>query len=284
MIVIVLFLYDGFLVLYYRKALGRWNSLFFILLPSIPLFTKVVYNVIPGLFLRLPAAALSLLVIYVRFYVDDGKRLTLQNKKLMERREAAILGAISPELIHSVTGETEKLCREDPEKARHYLELFSAYLRDKMDAYNEADQAVFSQELNSVRRYLELLELRFPNRIRIFYEINEQDFLLPRMTIQSFLQNYLEKTLEQQGTRVDIRIGEKRESGGIRIRLRLVLKAGRGHASFLEGNSTTTARIRDRLHSYYKSDFRWEKRRDTILEARITIPEEKGSELWVSTT
>ncbi|MBQ1311489.1 MAG: histidine kinase, partial [Blautia sp.] len=208
--IILIFLYDCFLTIRYRKALRKTEALLFLLLPAVTFLSRFLYSSTDGLSLRLPFTVLALLIIHVVIFVADGERLAVQKRELLKFQERTLLGALSPEVLHMVTEKIGILCREEPEKAKHYLETLSVYLREKMHNYEGQELAFFSRELTHARRYLEILELCFEGRIHVKYEIREEDFLIPNLTIQPLLKSCLEKNLQTEGMSAEVVISSLR--------------------------------------------------------------------------
>ena len=217
----LIFLYDCFLMIRYRKSLRKPEALLFLLLPAGPFLARIMYNSTDGLSLRLPITVLALVIIHVVIFVADGERLAMQKRELLKFQEKTLLGALSPETLHMVTEKIEVLCREEPEKAKHYLETLSVYLREKMHNYEGQELAFFSRELTHARRYLEILELCFEGRIHVKYEIREEDFLIPNLTIQPILKSCLEKNLQTEGMSAEVVISSLRIDSASQIRLLL---------------------------------------------------------------
>ena len=66
---------------------------------------------------------------------------------------------------------------------------FASYLRANTDALTSTKLIPFPQELRHIQSYLKLEKLRMGSRLNIVYDIQEEDFLLPPLTVQPLVEN-----------------------------------------------------------------------------------------------
>ena len=83
---------------------------------------------------------------------------------------------------------------------------FASYLRANTDALTSTKLIPFSQELRHIQSYLKLEKLRMEERLNIVYDIQEEDFLLPPLTVQPLIENAVKHG-----------IFYKREGGTVRL-------------------------------------------------------------------
>lgn len=80
------------------------------------------------------------------------------------------------------------LCDYDARKAGELADQFAVYLRDNYADMSEAAMIPFSSELEHIRNYLAIEEVRFPG-LRVAYDIQAEGFLLPTLTVQPLVEN-----------------------------------------------------------------------------------------------
>ena len=135
----------------------------------------------------------------------------VQNRKLKEKNRemeeqlretdmSIMLSQIQPHFLYNSLSAIRELCLEDPEEAPRALEEFSAFLRGNMDSLRSKVPVPFSRELEHVKHYLHLEQIRFGD------DIQEEDFFLPTLTIQPIVENA-----------VKYGVGNKEEGGTVRI-------------------------------------------------------------------
>lgn len=78
-----------------------------------------------------------------------------------------------------------------------------------MDSLKSKVPVPFSRELEHVRHYLHLEQIRFGEDLKVEYDIQEEDFFLPTLTIQPIVENA-----------VKYGVGNKEEGGTVRIATR----------------------------------------------------------------
>ena len=137
-----------------------------------------------------------------------------------EQRIQIMMTQIQPHFLYNTLATIRSLCLRSPEKAVLTIDKFSKYLRQNLDTLNQTGLIPFGQELEHVRIYTEIEMLMFPY-IQINYDIEDEDFMLPTLTVQPLVENAI-----RHGVRA-------RESGRIYITVR---KVEDGHTIGIEDN------------------------------------------------
>lgn len=109
--------------------------------------------------------------------------------QLKESRLAALASQIRPHFLYNTLGVIQELCHEDPKKAECAMESLAELLKDCMQVWSADKLVPFAQELDHTKRYLEIEDLRFGDRLSVVYEITEDDFFLPPLTLQPIVEN-----------------------------------------------------------------------------------------------
>ncbi|MGZ0050950.1 response regulator [Brevibacillus gelatini] len=109
------------------------------------------------------------------------------------RMEAAWLQAqIKPHFFFNTLNSIAILSELDPPRMRELLLQFSTYLQRSFDFQNAQQIVPFAQELELVRSYLAIEQVRFGDKLRVVWKIDEDsDFYLPPLTIQPLVENAL---------------------------------------------------------------------------------------------
>ena len=105
-----------------------------------------------------------------------------------EQRIQIMMSQIQPHFLYNTLTTIQALCLENPRKAASITERFAAYLRQNIDSLNEANLIPFRKELDHTLVYAQIEMERFSN-IHLDYEIEDEDFLLPALTIQPLVEN-----------------------------------------------------------------------------------------------
>ncbi len=115
-----------------------------------------------------------------------------------QQRVRIMMSQIQPHFLFNTLSTIQALCRTDPEKAFDTLETFGTYLRQNIDTLDLPDRIPFETELQHVRVYTEIEQLRFPN-ISMDYKIEDSSFTLPALTVQPIVENAIRHGVRIRG-------------------------------------------------------------------------------------
>ena len=106
----------------------------------------------------------------------------------LQQRVQIMMTQIQPHFLYNTLATIRSLCLRSPETAARSIEKFSKYLRQNLDSPNLPDLIPFERELEHARIYLEIETLMFPY-LHVQYKIEEDDFMLPVLTVQPLVEN-----------------------------------------------------------------------------------------------
>src|SRR5688572_11513433 len=162
-------------------------------------FQKILGSTIDnGLFL-LP----WLLIYYFYHYYDKSQKQQLDTLKLeslvKELELKTIKAHINPHFIFNSLNSIRALIDENPGRARTAITELSNILRSSMQA-EKAETTPLEKELNIVKDYLALEHIRFEDRLRVEYEIDEDtlDQPVPPMMLQTLVENAIKHGISKQ--------------------------------------------------------------------------------------
>jgi len=205
---------------------------------------------------------LLVLAVY-RWQLNIQSRKSQQINELNTSRLTAIQSQMNPHFIfNSLNSIQDLILKGDVEHSYSYIATFSDLVRRTLN-YSEKDFIDFEQEIKLLELYLSLEKLRFKKDFTYAIELpSEEDFLVPPMLIQPFIENALvHGLLHKQGEKklkVSFELREflicTIEDNGIgRERARAIqLRQKKEHESF-SGNA-----IRNRfeiLNNVFKGEF-----------------------------
>ena len=111
-----------------------------------------------------------------------------ENAIRAEQRIKIMMSQIQPHFLFNALSTIQALTETDPERASKVIEEFAMYLRQNINSLNQEDLIPVKKEIEHTRIYSDIEEVRFPS-ISIKYEIEDQDFLVPALTIQPMVEN-----------------------------------------------------------------------------------------------
>lgn len=144
-------------------------------------------------------------VLFSFFYLVTGAKAIILNhhasahakrleEELTEMRIATMLSQIKPHFIYNTLGTIEQFCYEEPEKAADLVHEFSLYLRGNFTELDNSAPIRVTQEIEHVKHYVGIEQVRFPD-ITIEYDIREEDFLVPALSVQPLVENAIKHGL-----------------------------------------------------------------------------------------
>lgn len=150
------------------------------------------------------SSAFSLYMIFFNIVQEQGRKLEQREYELAETRSNAMLLQINPHFIANTLNSIVALCRFDPAEAEKLTVRFAKYLRENYTDLTSAPLTTFEKELDSIENYVAIEKVRFPN-LKIVYDIEAWDFMIPTLTIQPLVENAIRHGLNGADGTVHIR-------------------------------------------------------------------------------
>ena len=154
-------------------------------LPVLGLILSIFFY---GVYWFLLSTLLSALLMYLVMTYEQVLRFVEEEKKAEEAKYHMVLSQVSPHFLYNSLTSIVSLCDASP-KAQEALIKFSKYLRGNLDSLKQKENIPFSKELEHVNIYLYLECLRFDDKIKVEYELNETEFSLPVFSLQIPVEN-----------------------------------------------------------------------------------------------
>ncbi len=199
-----------------RRALGARELASLLLYAVIPVAGYLVELTDPTLWVVYFAVTLSMVIIYINIQVQLKEKMKEQELALAESRISVMLSQIQPHFLYNSLCAIDKLCYETPE-AHEAVLTFSEYLRGNMDALTQKEPIPFARELEHTRQYLWLEELRFGARLRVVYDLQAEDFVLPVLTLQPVVENAVRHGVTKKPEGGTVTVRTRQTEHGVRI-------------------------------------------------------------------
>lgn len=132
---------------------------------------------------------LSLLLIFIIFHNELTEQLAKKDKELNEKRIAIMVSQIQPHFMYNSLNSIYYLCDKDVSRAKQAISDFSEYLRHILGSIDRTTPIHFEEELQNVKNYLNLEQMRFGEDLNIVYRIECTEFLVPALSIQPLVEN-----------------------------------------------------------------------------------------------
>ncbi|HCC37809.1 MAG TPA: hypothetical protein DEQ14_09425, partial [Treponema sp.] len=177
-------------VLYYRKALKRREfgiMIFYCAVVLICLFLDSF--VLKNIWITYLGCSIMFLAIYINIQLELRHTFMEQQAEIAKKQVEIMMSQIKPHFFYSSMLSIQQLCLEDPKAASKAMEDFSLYLRGNIDSLSITNPIPFEDELRHAEHYLALEKQRFDYKLRIIYDIQARDFLLPALCLQPIVEN-----------------------------------------------------------------------------------------------
>lgn len=130
----------------------------------------------------------------------------------------ALQAQVSPHFLFNALNTIVALVRTNPMKARKLLISLSHFFRQNIAGAN-VNETTLEDELRHIKAYLEIEEARFPDKLTVQYEIDDEalKIKIPPMILQPIVENAIKHGVKNliAGSLILIKI--KKEAEGVRI-------------------------------------------------------------------
>lgn len=146
----------------------------------------------------------------------EAKRAAELSKELSDMNMTLMLSQIQPHFLYNALNTIKYLTKKDPKSAEHAIVKFSNYLRANMDSLTQKEPIPFSKEIDHVKNYISIECLRFGDRLKVEYDIQYEDFLIPPLTVQPIAENAIKHGVNQRPEGGTVKISSyKAENGAV---------------------------------------------------------------------
>jgi len=143
------------------------------------------------------------LIYFTYHYVEKSRQQQIDKIRLeslvKELELKTIKSHINPHFIFNALNSIRALVDENPERARTAITELSNLLRSSMQA-EKIELTSLEKELNIVKDYLALEHIRFEDRLKVEYDIDEDtlDQHIPPMMLQTLVENAIKHGISRQ--------------------------------------------------------------------------------------
>ncbi len=215
------------------------------------------------------AALFFMYLSYDRAYNDAIKH----EREMRDKTTALMLSQIKPHFIYNTLATIQVLCDIDPNLASKTIDSFSKYLRMNTDALNKTEPVSILDEIKHAKAYAEIEMIRFDN-IEVKFDILDNDFKLPVLTIEPILENSIKYGVRarQKGI-VEIKTYKDNNNhillikdNGIGFDINKINNDNKNHVGI--------SNVKTRIENMVKGKFEIESIIDVGTTVKITVPEE----------
>ena len=136
---------------------------------------------------------------YYRKFQDRSVRMIELERSLAQAKLHALQMQLNPHFLFNALNAIAELVHSNPEGAERMITRLSGLLRAALDS-SVTQQVPLAKELELVRRYLDLEQVRFGPRLSVSFDISEDalDVLVPSLILQPLVENAIRHGIEAQ--------------------------------------------------------------------------------------
>ncbi|MGL5004721.1 MAG: sensor histidine kinase, partial [Casimicrobium sp.] len=182
-------------------------------------------------------------------YAEERARLAAQAKGAELR---ALQAQIEPHFLFNTLANVLALIDYEPQTAKKMLDSFITHLRQSLDTSRQT-HATLGGELDLLRSYLQLLEIRMANRLKFVIDCPEElrDTPFAPLLLQPLVENAVKYGLEPKIEGGTVTIRASKNDGAIRIDVEDDGVGLHTKSTARAGTGTGIANVRERLASIY---------------------------------
>ncbi len=191
---IVGMIFSVWVVLRHGAMLRRaqtWAMIAYVALPTLAL---VLQSIRPTWALLNLATTMSIMFMFVVYQLDISEMLRdreaalhRQQMKEAEWQMRLLQSQIKPHFLFNALSSIIAVCED--ERAQELMMDFAQYLRLNVDMVTMTGEIPFKKELEHIKTYLKIEQLRFGERLQVEYHIECMDFSLPGLVVETLVEN-----------------------------------------------------------------------------------------------
>jgi two-component system LytT family sensor kinase len=226
----------------------------------------------------------GLYYFFQRFRLAQAQQLTAAQlqTKLAEAQLENLRLQLQPHFLFNTLNTISSVMYEDVAAADVMLTQLSDLLRLTLRA-SRTHEIPLVEELQITRLYLDLMQKRFEDKLRVNYAIDPalDNSLVPQLILQPLLENSLRHGMKPGGEAIDISIAARRENGNLVLE---VSDTGAGLGAMdsgtVFGRGVGLSNIRDRLAQLYgaRQEFSIGNRATGGAEVTLRLPYRTSSQ------
>ena len=175
----------------------------------------------------------------------------------LDARMRLLTAQVQPHFLFNTLANVQALVEAGSPRAPQLLQSLTAYLRAAVPRLDGATNTL-GQELELVRAYLELMQMRMPDRLAFALHIGSGGHLLhcPPMTLLTLVENAVQHGIDpsEEGGRIDVCAEVLTGDGGAQRCRLTVSDTGIGLQATGRGLGTGLAALRERLQWAYRGN------------------------------
>ncbi len=163
-----------------RTAFGTY-----ILIPAISMIIQMLFY---GIYVIVLGSSIAALEMLIGVLMEQTEYYYSQEAKIAKMKNEIMLSQIQPHFVVNTLGAIAHMENTPPE-TKQAINMFARYIRENIDVLSRDAMISFDQELEHTRLYLQLESLRFGDSLKVVWDLQCTDFMIPTLTLQPLVEN-----------------------------------------------------------------------------------------------
>lgn len=172
-----------------------------------------------GLFIATACLIYSLIAHVLLVQEESRTQVEVRELERYQRslEKKPLFQQINAHFLFNTLNTISAYCKEDPKTADHAVTLLAKYMRSIMHLSNAEDYVPFKKEVDLIQWYMEILNLRYMDKIELELDIGFEDFVLPPLTLQPLVENAVLHGLHNFVSDGRVRIHSRRHGSMVEV-------------------------------------------------------------------
>jgi two-component system sensor histidine kinase AlgZ len=176
---------------------------------------------------------------------------------------------IRPHFLFNTLNSAIALVHEDPARAEAMLEDLSDLFRHAL--VDSGESVTLADEIALARRYLDIEQVRFGDRLRVEWAIDPQAGAarVPPLVLQPLVENAVKHGVEPSDSGAQVKVSTKRRGDVVVIKVTNTVPSGQGR----RGHGVAQANVRERLRLLHDVQCQFQAvLKDGVYQVRMEVP------------
>lgn len=204
--------------------------------------------------------------------IEEAKTSAALSERLKDKKAYIAASQMKPHFIYNALGAISTMIYTNPDDAYKAMNSFTKYLRASIGSQDFSKLIPFKQELEHIKAYCDIEYYRFGDRIRVLYQLENTDFLVPPISIQPLVENAIKHGVFPKREGGTVMIVTTSDSEEIVIKI-MDDGVGFSPSEAMNGTSIGLANLTYRLKTLCNAAVEIESRLEQGTTVTIRIPE-----------
>ena len=170
-------------------------------------------NIGQYLFLAFSWYVVIFYALRIRGMYEDSQKLAASETALLKSNATLMLSQIKPHFIYNTLTTIQSMIKLNPEQAYNTTGIFASYLRSNISAIDSFEPVPLSKELENVRSYADIEQIRFGDKLQVVYDIRSFAFSLPPLTVQPLVENAIKHGIRKRSGKGTVTVSSFEDEG-----------------------------------------------------------------------